>query len=139
MRQPGPLQNFAAGLGIAEQEPHQGTLGRIGDRQRDDSHVAALEPADDVHQLADAVFQEHGELADRRIVAAAHRGEFRSRSRADSFTQYSLLNPLSVRSERKLAAANGRRGRMPSNPVTISIYGTFATRRPTLERRRAAH
>ena len=48
-REAGPLQNLAALLGIAEQESHQGTFGGIGDCERDDSHVAAFESADDVH------------------------------------------------------------------------------------------
>ena len=124
----GPLQNLAARFGIAQQKPHQGTFGRIGDRQRDDPHVAALEPADDVHQLADAVFQEHGELADRRIVAAAHRGEFRSRSEptpspvliAKSFCQKESRWPMRARLAQRALG----------NPVTISISGQFATCTP---------
>ena len=79
-RQPGPLENLAARFGIAQQEPHQGTFGRIGDRQGDDPHIAALEAADHVHQLADAVLEKDRELADRRVVAATHRGEVGPRS-----------------------------------------------------------
>ena len=85
-RQAGPFQDFAALLGMAEQEPHEGAFGRIVDRQGHDPDVAPLEAADDFEQLADAVFQKHRELADRRIVPAAHRGKAGAGSFADAHT-----------------------------------------------------
>ena len=48
--------------------------------------MAALEAADDVHQLADAVLQKDGELADGGVIAAAHRDVLSARAGTASFT-----------------------------------------------------
>src|SRR6185437_4231049 len=70
-RQAGALENLAALLGMAEQEPHEGALRRIDDRQRHDADLAALESPHDFQELSYPVLQEHGELPNRGVVATA--------------------------------------------------------------------
>ena len=74
-RQPGPFQNLAPLLGVAQQEPDEGAFGRVGDRQGHDPHPAPLETANHLQQLPYLVLQENRKLPDGRVVSPPHRGK----------------------------------------------------------------
>ena len=73
-REPGAFENFATLFRMAEQEPHEGALAGVGDRECDDPHLRAVEPTHDLEQLPDPVLEEDRELTQRRPIAAAGGG-----------------------------------------------------------------
>ena len=78
-----PLAITAADL--ARSLAHAAETNSVADL-RTRHHRCDLLLVDDVHQLADTILQKHRELADRRVIAAAHRREIRAcaRSLADA-------------------------------------------------------
>ena len=63
-------EDLSALFRMAEDQPQDRAIGRVGDRQSDNLDFGALEGADHFEELADPVLQEHRELRDGRPIAA---------------------------------------------------------------------
>src|SRR5689334_2545672 len=104
---------------MTKEKADESALRRIGDRQRDDPHLAPFETPHDLEQLPDAVLEEHGELADGGVMPAACGGVVGPRSFSDTHRKRfsRVLNSLDPTAIDKIGAtdkiaqraANGRR------------------------------
>src|SRR5262249_41067974 len=83
-RQARPFEDFAALLRVAQEKADEAAFRRVGDRERDHADAATFEAADDFEKLTDAVSQKQRELADGRVVASPHSGEFGAGAFADT-------------------------------------------------------
>jgi len=90
---------------MAEQKPHEGALAGVGDREGHDPHTRAIEATHHLEQLADAVLEEHRELAERREVAAAGRGEAHRAALVLVADAHALASAPSTRAGDSVAAA----------------------------------
>ena len=71
---------------MAKQKADKSALGGVADGEGHDANARALEPADNLEELADAIFKKHGELADRRVIPTPHGRKTGSCSFADTHT-----------------------------------------------------
>ena len=68
-------EDFAALLGMAQDQAQDRAIGRIGDRQADDLDPSSLKRTVDLEQLAHPVFQEDGVLGHGRPASSLKRLE----------------------------------------------------------------
>ena len=66
-------QDLPALLRVAQDQPEDRAIGRVGDRQADDPDLRALERPIDLQQLPHAVLEEDRELRDRRPASTVQR------------------------------------------------------------------
>src|SRR5438270_8385212 len=69
-------EDLPALLRMAQEEPQDGAIGRVGDGQPDDPDLGTLKLAVDLEQLAHAVLEEYRELSHRRPASTMHRFQF---------------------------------------------------------------
>src|SRR5262245_61815277 len=78
---------------MTDQQAHKSALRRIVDGQRNDPHPTPFKAADNLEQLAHAIFEEYRELAQSRIIATPHRCEIRSGSLAETHVLSGSVQP----------------------------------------------
>ena len=70
-RKVGELQDFASAVGVVDHNADESAIDRVGDAQCHDPNIVAFETPEQVVQPSHAIFQEHGELPQRRPLPAA--------------------------------------------------------------------
>ena len=65
---PAGFEDLSSFFRMAQQEPHESTLGRVGNRECHDADLGALEATNHLQELSRVIFEENGKLADRRVV-----------------------------------------------------------------------
>jgi len=85
--QAGTLQDLSPLFRVAEQKANEGTFGGIVNGQSNDADFTPLKSSYDLEQLADAVLQKHGELANRRVISPTNRREIKAGAFANTHTR----------------------------------------------------